>query len=137
MDVGQEELGFLYPLVHLFRSGHHGWIVLRAVGLRAPNVGHAGCRGWRHSTCTASNARDLRVECPYVRNEPRKRAFPCMEKKYAARIENIVFLDRIGSSLRWATDDIAREELPEEILLLLRRLDRLEAQAKSIKGEPR
>ena len=49
--------------------------------------------------------------------------------KYAARIDNIYFLTRIGESLRWATDDIAREELPPNIQHLLARLDRLEARA--------
>ena len=49
------------------------------------------------------------------------------KSKYAARIDNIYFLDRIGESLRWATEDIAREELPANIKQLLARLDRLEA----------
>jgi hypothetical protein len=46
--------------------------------------------------------------------------------KYAAQIGNIFFLARIGSTLRWATSDIARKELPSDIQHLLRRLDRLE-----------
>ena len=49
--------------------------------------------------------------------------------KHTARIENIFFLSRIGSTLRWATQDIAREELPSDIKRLLGRLDRLEARA--------
>jgi hypothetical protein len=55
--------------------------------------------------------------------------------KYTARVENIYFLSRIGLSLRWATQDIAREDLPPNIKHLLARLDRLEARAKA-KGEP-
>jgi hypothetical protein len=51
--------------------------------------------------------------------------------KYAVRIDNIYFLDRIGASLRWATEDIAREELPADIKHLLNRLDRLEARARA------
>jgi hypothetical protein len=51
------------------------------------------------------------------------------KSKYAARINNIYFLPCIGKSLRWATDDIAREELPAEIKHLLASLDRLEAKA--------
>ena len=47
--------------------------------------------------------------------------------KYASRIDNIIFLDRVGETLRWATDGIPREGLPEEMRLLLRRLERLEA----------
>jgi hypothetical protein len=47
--------------------------------------------------------------------------------KYAARIDNIYFLARIGESLRWATEDMACEELPANIRHLLARLDRLEA----------
>jgi hypothetical protein len=46
--------------------------------------------------------------------------------KYAAQIDNIYFLDRIGCSLRWATADMAREELPDNIRRLLRKLERAE-----------
>jgi hypothetical protein len=46
--------------------------------------------------------------------------------KYAAQLKNVYFLTRIGESLRWATSDIAQEELPQDIQHLLRRLDRLE-----------
>ena len=53
------------------------------------------------------------------------------KSKYAVRIDNIYFLDRIGASLRWATEDIAREELPADIKRLLNRLDRLEARARA------
>jgi hypothetical protein len=53
------------------------------------------------------------------------------EWKYTARIDNIYFLPRVGSSLRWATQDIAREELPANIKHLLAKLDRLEARAKA------
>ena len=49
--------------------------------------------------------------------------------KYTARIGNIFFLKRIGSTLRWVTSDIAREELPPDIQHLLRRLERLERRA--------
>lgn len=56
------------------------------------------------------------------------------EPKYAARIENIYFLARIGASLRWATQDIARGDLPPKIAQLLNRLERLEARAR-VKAE--
>jgi hypothetical protein len=56
--------------------------------------------------------------------------------KYAAKIENIYFLSRIGPSLRWATEDIVREELPANIKHLLAKLDRLEARAKSKAQDP-
>jgi hypothetical protein len=59
----------------------------------------------------------------------RIRASTMAKPKYAAQIGNIFFLTRIGSTLRWATDDIAREELPPEIQHLLRRLERLEKRA--------
>jgi hypothetical protein len=49
--------------------------------------------------------------------------------KYTARVDNIYFLSRIGLSLRWATRDIARDDLPADIRRLLARLDRLEARA--------
>jgi hypothetical protein len=54
--------------------------------------------------------------------------------KYTAQIENVYFLSRIGSTLRWATQDIAREDLPPDIKRLLGRLDRLETRAKA-KGD--
>jgi hypothetical protein len=56
--------------------------------------------------------------------------------RYAARVDNIYFLSRIGLSLRWATQDIAREDLPENIRHLLARLDRLEARAKAKEPPP-
>ena len=49
--------------------------------------------------------------------------------KHIARIANVFFLSRIGSTLRWASQDIAQEELPPDIKRLLGRLDRLEARA--------
>jgi hypothetical protein len=49
------------------------------------------------------------------------------KSKYTAQIGNIYFLSHVGESLRSATQDIAREELPANIQRLLRRLDRLEA----------
>jgi hypothetical protein len=58
------------------------------------------------------------------------------KSKYTARIDNIYFLSRIGSSLRWATQDISHQELPANIKHLLARLDRLEARAKAKREEP-
>jgi hypothetical protein len=51
------------------------------------------------------------------------------KRKHTARIENVYFLAHIGSTLRWATQDIARENLPADIKRLLGRLDRLEARS--------
>ena len=53
------------------------------------------------------------------------------KSKYVVRVDNIYFLNRIGASLRWATEDIAREELPADIKHLLNKLDRLEARARA------
>ena len=64
------------------------------------------------------------------------RVFRMEMSKSTARIDNIYFLSRIGSSLRWATQDISREELPANIKHLLARLDRLEARAKAKSEEP-
>jgi hypothetical protein len=47
----------------------------------------------------------------------------------AARIGNVFFLGRIGQTLKWATQDIAREELPPKIRRLLAQLERSEAKA--------
>ena len=47
--------------------------------------------------------------------------------KSVARLDNVVFLSRIGATLRWATQDIAREDLPPDVRRLLGRLERLEA----------
>ena len=55
--------------------------------------------------------------------------------KYTARVDNIYFLSRIGLSLRWATQDIARDDLPADIKHLLARLDRVEARTKA-KDQP-
>jgi hypothetical protein len=49
------------------------------------------------------------------------------KSKYTANIGNIYFLSHVGDTLRWATQDIVREELPANIQHLLRRLDRLDA----------
>jgi len=57
------------------------------------------------------------------------------KSKYTARVDNIYFLSRIGLSLRWATQDIAREDLPTNIKQLLARLDQLEASSKA-KDQP-
>ena len=48
-------------------------------------------------------------------------------------LANLVFLDKVGETLRQATSDIAQEELPEDIRLLLCRLERLE-QEKAFKN---
>jgi hypothetical protein len=45
---------------------------------------------------------------------------------YRARIGNIYFLSRIGQTLKWATQDVAREELPPKIQRLLAQLERAE-----------
>ena len=50
------------------------------------------------------------------------------KRKHTAQIENVYFLTHIGSTLRWATQDIAREDLPINIKRLL---DRLEARARA------
>ena len=47
--------------------------------------------------------------------------------KFVAQVGNIYFLAQIGSALRWATSEIARAELPDDIQRLLRKLDRLES----------
>jgi len=47
--------------------------------------------------------------------------------KSAARLDNVVFLSRIGATLRRATQDIARDDLPADVRRLLGRLERLEA----------
>jgi len=49
------------------------------------------------------------------------------KRKYAVRIDNVYFLKQLGASLREAVADVPKEELPEEIRLALRRLDRLSA----------
>jgi hypothetical protein len=43
-------------------------------------------------------------------------------------LKNVVFLDLIAETLRQATSDIAHEEPPEGIRLLLRRLERLQTE---------
>jgi hypothetical protein len=55
--------------------------------------------------------------------------------RYIAQIDNIYFVRRIGASLREATAEIVREELPENIRLLLRRPERLEAKDSTKKAD--
>jgi hypothetical protein len=55
--------------------------------------------------------------------------------KTIARIENVVFLSRIGQMLRGATQDVVREDLPPDIKRLLGRLERPEARDTK-RGEP-
>jgi len=42
------------------------------------------------------------------------------------QLANLGLSDKVGETLRQATSDIVQEELPEDIRLLLRRLERLE-----------
>ena len=42
------------------------------------------------------------------------------------QLANVVFLDKVGETLRQATSGIVQKELPDDIRLLLRRLERLE-----------
>jgi hypothetical protein len=54
-----------------------------------------------------------------------------------ARIDYVVCVSRVGQTLRWATQDVAHEDLPPDIKRLLGRLDRLEArEAKRDESEP-
>jgi hypothetical protein len=55
-------------------------------------------------------------------------------KKFAARVGNIYFLSHIGPSLRWATEDTARDELPTNVKELLARLEQLEDQLSQADG---
>jgi hypothetical protein len=48
-----------------------------------------------------------------------------LKPKYP-QLANIVFLNRVGQTLRWVTSDIPHEELPDDIKRLLRRLERVE-----------
>ena len=60
----------------------------------------------------------------------------CPRPSMSHRSANVYFLTRIGESLRWATSDIAQEELPESVILLLRRLDRQERRQNATKRRP-
>jgi hypothetical protein len=56
------------------------------------------------------------------------------KSRYTVRVDNVYFLSRIGLSLRWATQGVAREDLPDDIRQLLVRLDELEAQERAACG---
>ena len=56
---------------------------------------------------------------------PSEAFFMQLKPKYP-QLANIVFLDRVGQTLREATSDIPHEELPVDIQRLLRRLERVE-----------
>jgi hypothetical protein len=55
--------------------------------------------------------------------------------KYAVRVDNVYFLSRIGLSLRWATQGIARRDLSADIRQLLARLDDIEAGETAARAE--
>jgi hypothetical protein len=85
----------------------------------------------------AKGLRTRRATLPMLGHEqPMKSPSEKGKAKYKARIDNIYFLSRIGQSLRWATQDIAREELPADIRQLLARLERQEAKAKAKDQHP-
>jgi hypothetical protein len=48
--------------------------------------------------------------------------------RYTVRVDNVYFLSRVGLSLRWATEGVAREDLSADVRRLLAQLDELEAQ---------
>jgi len=48
------------------------------------------------------------------------------KSRYTARVGNIYFLSYVGDTLRWATQEIVREELSADIKRLLDLLDRRE-----------
>ena len=56
--------------------------------------------------------------------------------KFTARVDNIYFLSRIGSSLRWATQGLAPEELSSDVKHMLERLDELETIAQHQLSRP-
>ena len=59
--------------------------------------------------------------------------FENMQKpKFTARIDNIYFLSRIGSSLRWATQGVRPEDLSSEVKHMLEWLDQLDAMAQHL-----
>ena len=49
---------------------------------------------------------------------------------------NVIFLGEVGETLRQATSAFAKEELPEEIKALLRKLERMEKWRKALRGRP-
>jgi hypothetical protein len=57
-------------------------------------------------------------------------------RKYP-RFENVVFLGKVGSTLRQAVGSTADADLPEDIRLLLRRLERIERRQAPPKPDPR
>jgi hypothetical protein len=65
---------------------------------------------------------------PHLRPPDRDKQKP----KFTARVNNIYFLSRIGSSLRWATQGLAPEELSRDVKHMLERLDELEATAEQL-----
>jgi hypothetical protein len=90
---------------------------------------------WKHST--RDGTPHLYVE-QWLREPPygafRTRAAVMPAPKFVAQVQNVYFLARIGSTLRWATSDITHEELSPDIKRLLRRLDRMEARQKVPQG---
>jgi hypothetical protein len=88
------------------------------------------CRPSRSPSRLAGRVGQLRIG---FRTEQQPSLATCIKvamdrkPKYVAQIDNIYLVKRIGASLREATADTVRDRLPENIQLLLRRLERLEA----------
>src|SRR5688572_33223022 len=90
-------------------------------------------RGWVGTRSGATRAvRRALPFSPWGRARPFASGWKMQNSKYSVRVDNIYFLSRIGSTLRWVTQDIAPEDLPANVKHLLARLDRLEARARAM-----
>jgi len=105
----------------------------RKMARRAAGVNAGAMPAAAHSR--AGTIRPRRAFPIDSRGAPREAHHKMNRPKTIARIENVVFLSRIGQMLRGATQDVVREDLPPDIKRLLGRLERPEARDTK-RGEP-
>jgi hypothetical protein len=120
--------------------------VARGVG-RSPSSKSVPGKSGPANRCPANRARQIeaqqieaqQIEAQQIEAQQIEAMSTSNRKpKYTVRVDNVYFLTRIGLSLRWATQGVAREALPADIRRLLAGLDEVEAQQAAAHevGEP-
>ena len=58
-------------------------------------------------------------------------------RAFAAKLERIFWMARLGRALRYRTDQIVREPLPHELQELVEKLERVERQGEWVRSDRR
>jgi len=123
-------LGLISP-----KAGMWNFCVIEHLTLREKPDAGAGEGSLAKAPCVAglpaifSFARGIAI----ARKQSPVLPFETMQKpKFTARIDNIYFLARVGSSLRWAAQGVRPEDLSSDVKHMLERLDQLDAMAQRL-----